>query len=85
MQPSMQQQLMQQQSHNANQVEARTFAGTITKSNGKYVLEDPTTKTPFSLDDQKTARQFAGKSVVVTGSLDPSKNIIHVQKIESAA
>ena len=84
MQPSMQQQLMQQ-SNNANQAEARTFAGTITKSNGKYVLEDPTAKTPFSLDDQKTARKFAGKSVVVTGSLDPSKNIIHVQKIESAA
>lgn len=81
----MEQQLMQPQSNNVNQVEARTFAGTITKSNGKYVLEDPTTKTPFSLDDRKTARKFAGKSVAVTGSLDPSKNIIHVQRIESAA
>lgn len=63
----------------------RTFSGKITKSNGKYVLEDPASKTPFALDDQKTAKKYDGKSVVVTGFLDTSTNTIHVRKIESTA
>jgi hypothetical protein len=63
----------------------RTFAGKITKSAGKYILEDPSSKTSFSLDDQKTAKKYDGKSVVITGSLDTTSNTIHVQKIEAAA
>ena len=68
-----------------NQTDARTFSGKITKSNGKYVLEDLASKMPFALDDQKTAKKYDGKSVIVTGSLDASTNTIHVQKIEAAA
>jgi Protein of unknown function (DUF5818) len=68
-----------------NQADVKTFAGKISKNNGKYVLEDPGSKTRFALDDQKTARKYDGKSVVVTGSLDESSNTIHVQKIEAAA
>jgi len=48
-------------------------------------LEDLASKTPFALDDQKTAKKYDGKSVVVTGSLDTSTNTIHVRKIEAAA
>ena len=69
----------------ANQTDARTFSGKIARSNGKYVLEEPASKTPFALDDQKTAKKYDGKSVIVTGSLDTSTNTIHVQKIEAAA
>jgi len=74
-----------QQTQNNNQTEVKTFAGKISKSGGKYVLQDPSSNSAFSLDDQKTAKKFDGKSVVVTGSLDTASNTIHVQKIESAA
>ena len=46
------------------------ITGKISKSGGKYVLEDAASKTAFSIDDQKTAMQYEGKSVVATGSLD---------------
>jgi len=72
-------------SSQADNPDMRTFSGKITKSNGKYVLEDLASKTPFALDDQKTAKKYDGKSVIVTGSLDTSTNTIHVQKIEAAA
>jgi len=67
------------------QADLRTFAGKISKTGGKYVLEDPSTNTSFSLDDQKKAKKYEGKSVVITGRLDTSSNTIRVQKIESAA
>jgi hypothetical protein len=73
-----------QPAHN-QPADVRTFSGKIAKANGKYVLEDPSAKTPFALDDQKAAKKYEGKSVVVTGSLDDSSNTIHVQKIEAAA
>ena len=62
----------------------KTFAGTITLSNGKYVLEDPSAKRSYYLDDAKTAKKFERKMVVVTGTLDNSGHTIHVQKIEAA-
>lgn len=75
----------QDQPQNKDQSELKTFAGKITKSNGKYVLEDPTVSTPYYLDDVKSAKKFEGKNVVVTGTLDAANRTIHVQKIESAA
>jgi len=35
------------QSPNEQQPEVKTFAGKITKSNGRYVLEDPSTNNPY--------------------------------------
>ncbi len=63
----------------------KTFAGTVMLSNGKYVLEDPSIKHSYYLDDAKAAKKFDGKMVVVTGTLDNSGYTIHVQKIEAAA
>lgn len=68
-----------------NQAEVKTFSGKISKNNGMYVLEDSTANTAFALDDQKTAKKYEGKAVLVTGTLDSSSNTIHVQKIEAAA
>src|SRR5215470_16941224 len=65
--------------------DVRTFAGKISRSGGRYVLEDLSVKTSLSLDDQKAASQYEGKTVIVTGSLDTSNNMIHVQKIEIAS
>jgi hypothetical protein len=53
-------------------------------NNGKYVLEDLTEKTSYLLDDQKSAKKYEGKTVVVTGTLDNVSNTIHVQKIATA-
>jgi Protein of unknown function (DUF5818) len=78
------QQTTPQQSQD-NRADVRMFAGKISKSGGKYVLEDASAKIAFSLDDQQAAKKYEGKSVVVTGSLDTANNIIHVQKIEEAA
>ena len=83
--PPPRQQAPQTSSQASNQTDTRTFSGTITKSNGKYVLEDPASRTPFALDDQKAAKKYDGKSVIITGFLDTSTNTIHVQKIEAAA
>ena len=61
------------------------FSGKIKKANGKYTLQDSTGKMVYVLDDQKTAKIYEGKVVMVTGTLDETNNIIHVQKIEAAA
>ncbi len=37
------------------------------------------------LDDQKTAKKYEGKKVLVTGTFDADKKMIHVQKIEELA
>jgi hypothetical protein len=79
------QQSTAQQTQDSNQADVRTFAGKISKAGGKYVPQDPSSNTAFSLDDQKTAKRYDGKSVVVTGSLDAASNMIRVQKIEAAA
>jgi len=60
-----------------------TFAGKIIKGGkGKFVLEDATKSTSFTLDNQKLASKFVGKNVVVTGTLDQTNNILHVKRIE---
>ena len=63
-----------------------SFTGKITKgNNGKFMLEDTSKSTAFALDNQKLAKKYEGKNVVVTGTLDEKNNILHVKKIELAA
>jgi uncharacterized protein YdeI (BOF family) len=59
----------------------QTFQGTISRSDGKYVLTDSATGTSYKLDDEKQAKEFVGKSVKVTGALDDSSKTIHVATI----
>ncbi len=47
-------------------------------------LEDPSAKRSYYLDDEKAAKKFEGKMVVVTGTLDSASYTIRVQKIEAA-
>ena len=83
--PPQRQSQTQDQAPNKEQSEVKTFAGKISKSNGRYVLEDPSADSSYFLDDAKSAKKFEGKNVVVTGTLDAANHTIHVQKIESAA
>ena len=48
-----------------------------------YVLYDG--KEAYFLSDQSTPEKFAGKKVVVTGTLDAAKKTIHVEAIAPAS
>ena len=69
----------------ASATDMQTFQGTISRSKGQYVLMDSAGTASYKLDDQKKAKEFAGKSVKVTGTLNASGKVIHVASIEPAA
>lgn len=74
-QPSMAQQSAQNQ-------QPQVFMGKIAKSKGDLVLRDDTGAS-YKLDNADQAKQFVGKSVKVTGTLDAGTNTIHVTNIEA--
>jgi hypothetical protein len=63
---------------------SQTFTGRIAHTDGKFVLQDSSDNGTFLLDDQEKAKEFNGKNVKVTGTLDPNNNLIHVVDIEEA-
>ena len=60
---------------------AQTFTGTISKEADNYVLK-VSDSTSYKLDSQDQVQQFEGKRVQITGTLDSSINLIHVDKVE---
>jgi uncharacterized protein YdeI (BOF family) len=64
----------QQQSPN----DVQTFSGTIVKANDKYVLQDASGKT-YDIDRQDGLKEYEGKQVRVTGTLDPDGKTIHMK------
>lgn len=64
-----------------NSSTAQTFTGTISKESDNYVLK-VSDSTSYKLDAQDQVQQFEGKRVQVTGTLDSSINLIHVDKVE---
>ncbi len=61
----------------------RATVGKIVKSSdGQYMLMD-TRATVYQLDDQTTAKKFAGKMVKVSGTVDANRTI-HVTDITPA-
>ncbi len=78
--PSTRQQ--QQTDATNSQQSARAFEGKITKAgDNKLVLQETSTQTAYQLDDQDKAKQFQGKAVKVTATLDPNTNTLHVVDI----
>jgi hypothetical protein len=61
---------------------AQTFHGTIVKAQGSFVLKDTANNTSYQLDDQDKVKQFEGKSVSITGTLDSAANTIHVASVQ---
>jgi Protein of unknown function (DUF5818) len=57
----------------------QTFTGMIVKSGDKYVLQDSATGTTYDIDHQDEVGKHVGRKVQVTGTLDPSGKIIHLQ------
>jgi uncharacterized protein YdeI (BOF family) len=56
----------------------QTFSGTIVKSGSKYVLQDASGKT-YDIDRQDGLKEYEGKQVRVTGTLDPDGKTIHMK------
>jgi lipopolysaccharide export system protein LptA len=67
-----------------NPKSTQVFTGTIVESSGKYLLDDTANKVTYELDDAKKASVFVGKRVRVTGTLDATNKLIHVESIEEA-
>jgi uncharacterized protein DUF5818 len=66
-----------------DQDDLKTFIGKIVLLNGAlFILRDDTNQVWYHLDDQTTARKFAGKDVNVRGKLKTATDVIHVQNIE---
>jgi hypothetical protein len=63
-------------------LDVRTLAGKISRRSGKFIFKEDHHGIVYSLDDQKEARNFAGKAVFVTGTIDSKANVVHVHKIE---
>ncbi len=78
-QTSQSQPSMSEQSNQSQQ--AQTFMGKIDKSKGDLVLKDDA-GTTYKLDNADQAKEFIGKKVKVTGTLDAASNTIHVASIE---
>lgn len=60
----------------------RTFSGRIVKSKDQFVLKDRSNNNTYKLDRQDIAKQYQGKDVKVSGTLDSADNTIHVSTIE---
>lgn len=60
-----------------------SFTGTVVKSGSKYVLKSDTGST-YEIDDQDKAKQFEGKQVKVSGTLDKTTSMLHVTDIMPA-
>jgi Protein of unknown function (DUF5818) len=67
----------------AQETEAQTFKGQIVNHEGKYALHSEDGKT-YQLDNQDKAKDFDGKKVTITGSLDEENMMIRVSEIEEA-
>ena len=71
----------QQTDATISQQSTRSFEGKIAKAGNKLVLQEASTQTAYQLDDQDKAKQFQGKEVKVTATLDPNTNTLHVVDI----
>ena len=60
---------------------ADTYTGTVSKESDGFTLK-VSEATTYKLDNQQQVQQYEGRRVRVTGTLDPSINLIHVDKIE---
>jgi hypothetical protein len=60
---------------------AQSFTGTINKQAESFILQVSTTVF-YKLDNEQQVQQYEGQRVRVTGTLDSSNNLIHVEKVE---
>lgn len=60
---------------------AQSFTGTISKEAASFILK-VSQSVSYKLDNEQQVQQYEGQRVRVTGTLDSSINLIHVEKVE---
>ncbi len=60
---------------------AQSFTGTVSKEADSFILQ-VSQSVSYKLDNQQQIQQYEGQRVRVTGTLDSSINLIHVEKVE---
>ena len=63
-------------------LDVRTLPGKISRKAGKFIFKEDHHGIVYALDNQKGARNFSGKAVLITGTIDSKANLLHVHKIE---
>lgn len=63
--------------------QTQSFSGTIVKEKNHYVLK--TDRMTYQLDDETKAKQFEGKQVNVSGTVDKSTSAIRATDIQPAS
>lgn len=81
-QPSQSQRSSESQPTSAQNQNAKEFMGTIVKENGALMLKDSSAGTSYKVDDESKVKDYEGKQVKVTGTLDSSSNVIHIESIQ---
>jgi hypothetical protein len=76
------QQSAQSSQTSAQQNNAKEFTGTIVKEGDNMMLKDSASSTSYKVDDASKVKEYVGKQVKVTGTLDSSTNTIHVDSIQ---
>lgn len=61
---------------------SKEFTGTIVKEKGAMMLKDGSSGVSYKVDDDSKVKDYEGKQVKVTGTLDSSSNVIHVDSIQ---
>lgn len=62
-----------------------TITGKVVKSQGSLVIKDEASNSMYKVDNEEQLKQFMGKNVKVTGTLDAQTKTIHISNVEVAA
>ena len=57
----------------------QSFTGTIVKTGGKLVLQEPRSAT-YQVDDQEAVKSYEGMTVTLYGTLEPKTKVIHLEQ-----
>jgi hypothetical protein len=79
--PNSQQSSSSATQSNSQTSNAQSFTGTIAKDGDNFTLK-VSAGSSYKLDNDQQVQQHQGQRVRVTGTLDQSINLIHVEKIE---
>jgi hypothetical protein len=63
-------------------LDVRTLPGKISRRSGKFIFKEDHRGIVYSLDNQQEARNFSGRAVLVTATIDSKASLLHVHKIE---
>jgi Protein of unknown function (DUF5818) len=81
-QPSQTQPSQSAQTSPTSAQNSKEFTGMIVKEKGAMMLKDSSSNVSYKLDDDSKVKDYEGKQVKVTGTLDSSTNVIHVDSIQ---